>query len=154
LCRCSVRRTWWFLIAAFAFVSLTSCGGNDSAPDSWVAAEKEYAIFLRWDRSGKELTGRGVGVAVGCDDSSPPRCTVQDEEPFTFRGTLDGERVRLRAVVDTGTDVLVGTLRDERLVLQPDEGGDPLRFRPGSREDYEAAGRAVHETATDTADPS
>jgi hypothetical protein len=62
--------------------------------------------------------------------------------------------VRLRTVVDTGTDVLVGTLRDERLVLQPDEGGEPLRFRPGSREDYEAAARAVRETATDIANLS
>ena len=144
--RLPARRTWWFPIATIAFVGLAGCGGNGSVPDSWVAAEEEYAIFLRWERSGDELNGRGVAVAVGCDDSSPPRCTVQDEESFTFQGTLDGERVRLRTVVGTGADLLVGTLRDERLVLEPDEGGEPLRFRPGSREDYEAAARALRET--------
>jgi len=135
-----------------AFVSLAGCGGSGDVPDSWVAADKELAVFLRWDRSGDELSGTGVGVAADCDDSSPPRCAVQDEESFTFRGTLNGEQVTLRAVVGTGgTDVLVGTLRDERLVLQPDEGGQALRFRPGSREDYEDAVRALRETAADSA---
>jgi hypothetical protein len=132
-------------VAALVTAAVVSGCGGGSVPDSWVGAEEEYAIFLRWERSGDELTGSGVGVGVACDDSSPPRCTVQDEEPFTFRGAINGERVTLRVVVETGVDVLVGTVASERLVLRPDDGGESLRFRPGSRDDYEAAVEALRE---------
>ena len=82
-------------VAALVTAAVVSGCGGGGVPDSWVGAEEEYAIFLRWERSGDELTGSGVGVGVACDDSSPPRCTAQDEEPFTFRGAINGERVTL-----------------------------------------------------------
>ena len=140
----------WCAVVTAALVA--GCGGDASVPDTWVAAEEEYVVFLSWERSGDEVTGDGVGVGLGCDDSSPPNCTVQDEERFTFRGAINDDRVRLRSVAQTGVDVLVGTLADDQLVLRADGGGEPVRLRPGSQEDYEAARDALRVSTSDASD--
>ena len=82
------------LAAVVVAVAATACGGEREIPESWVAAERDFAFWMQWDRSGEEITGTGVAIGLSCNDSRPAEC-VADELPFGFRGTITGERIQL-----------------------------------------------------------
>ena len=135
--------------AALATLALAGCGGGDELPRSWVGSTPTYAAHVSWDRSGERLKGSAVGTGIGCDDSDPPQCSVQDEERFDVRGTIADRTIRLRFALGTRVHMTTGTISPSELILQDEEGGAPLRLRPGSRSDYEEAVAALDEGAVE-----
>ena len=139
------------LVALALALTLPACGRRDA--NEWIADASDGAVFIQWTRSDDSLTGTLVVARVEESREGDDVSYEVDTETAAFTGVVSGENVTLTLQQGFGfTSNWNGTLAGDELTLTfPTHDGPltTLRFRPGSRDDYNAVVAELREAAAE-----